>query len=71
MKAIVKMPNSWNKGTIDELMNQTKSNNGQISELAIKTVNLTVEKHSYKDLDEGFLRDLSFNINGKRSVIQK
>lgn len=71
MKAINKIPESWNLGILDELMNQTKSNNGSISELAITIINKMLQKNKYEEIDDKFLKDLSFNINGKRSVVQK
>jgi hypothetical protein len=52
-------------------MNLTRSNNASISELAIKTINQMLEHNKETEVSEKFLKDLSFNINGKRSVVQK
>jgi hypothetical protein len=49
----------------------TKSNNGNISELAIKTLNQMLDHNQETEISEKFLKDLSYNINGKRSVVQK
>mgnify|MGYP001004275851 CR=1 FL=1 len=71
IKAINSIPSISNPAVTEELMNLTKSANGNISELAIKTINLMLEKNKETDVSEKFLKDLSYNINGKRSVVQK
>jgi hypothetical protein len=71
LKAIALIPNIKSSHVTEELMNLTKSLNASISELAIKTVNLMLEKNCSTEVSQQFLKDLSFNINGKRTVVQK
>jgi hypothetical protein len=65
------LPKRWNEAALDELCQHTQAANGQISELAIKLVGEMLESNKNWQVDGKFLKSLSFNLNGKRSVVQK
>lgn len=71
MKALNHLPKRWNEAALDELCQHTQSANGQISELAIRLVSEMLESNKEWHVDGKFLKSLSFNLNGKRSFVQK
>ena len=71
LKGLNYLPKRWNVSALDELCLHTQSQNGQISELAIKLVGDMLENNKNWQSDDKFLKSLSSNLNGKRSFVQK
>jgi hypothetical protein len=71
LKGINALPRKWNEAALDELCLHTQAANGQISELAIRLVGEMLENNKNWQVDGRFLKSLSSNLNGKRSVVQK
>ena len=71
LKGLNVLPKKNNPYIISQLNMQTESHNGTICELAIKLLCEYMNNNQIIEVDQQFLRALSRNINGKRSVVQK
>lgn len=65
------MPKKTNPHLLTEIGKYTQSNNGNIAELAIKTMADYTENNKIDFVNDEFLSLLAKNIEGKRSILQK
>lgn len=71
LRGLNHLPNQWNEGALEVLCNQTQAMNANISELSIRLLSEMVQNNKEFEANGKFLKSLSHNLNGKRSVVQK
>lgn len=71
MKAVNLLPTKFNLNLVEQIGVHTRSNNGQISELAAKILQECIENNKVSDLNPKLMVTIAQMTNGNRALLQK